>query len=65
MLRDLMRKIEELERNHEVQAETSYHPFSPPTIQGPNDNLSPQKQSDSTWLPCHYFDYVAGTSTGG
>lgn len=24
----------------------------------PATNLSP-------WLPCHYFDYIAGTSTGG
>lgn len=25
----------------------------------------PAKTESSPWLPCHYFDYVAGTSTGG
>ncbi|KAK3173002.1 hypothetical protein OEA41_006330 [Lepraria neglecta] len=59
-------------------AESSYHPLSPDTRANtdpdPPDNhrdaqpdkaAEPAKTETSPWLPCHYFDYVAGTSTGG
>ncbi|KAL2046843.1 hypothetical protein N7G274_000861 [Stereocaulon virgatum] len=59
-------------------AESSYHPLSPDTrtITDPDlhDNqnavepvrlAASTKTETSPWLPCHYFDYVAGTSTGG
>ena len=32
-------------------ANSSYHPLAPP--------------KPDVWLPCHYFDYIGGTETGG
>ena len=32
-------------------AESSYHPLEPP--------------EGDDWLPCHYFDYIGGTGSGG
>ena len=67
IIRKLMEAIGRLELAYEPgpseadgQAESSYHPLCPPlkTIQKP-------KTASSPWLPCHYFDYMAGTSTGG
>lgn len=53
-------------------AESSYHPLSP-TVAATTDSESIRslrlddvlKTDTSPWLPCHYFDYMAGTSTGG
>lgn len=53
-------------------ADSSYHPLPPaPVIATETGSLSSQvaieapKTDSSPWLPCHYFDYMAGTSTGG
>lgn len=55
-------------------AESSYHPLEPlapaPCMatnikSKANDGGRPIGTESSPWLPCHYFDYVAGTSTGG
>lgn len=76
-----MRAIGKIERSYpggtelgpsEGPAESSYHPLSPaPCIATDNDSTKskvtaePLKTDSSSWLPCHYFDYMAGTSTGG
>ena len=55
-------------------AESSYHPLTPlsptPCIASndkskANNGGESANTESSSWLPCHYFDYVAGTSTGG
>ena len=73
-----MTKIGKEERNwppgddeSDGPAETSYHPVDPiqskatdtascHSLKGPTFS-----SESSAWLPCHYFDYIAGTSTGG
>jgi hypothetical protein len=35
-------------------------------VQGPNDSENAEARvKRSRYLPCHYFDYMGGTSTGG
>ncbi len=68
-----MKAIEEIERIWpDDPAESSFHPIEPPRM--PSDAaLTPLQASigfpgtngSSSWLPYHYFDYMAGTSTGG
>ena len=73
LIRALMRAIGELERAWpEGPADSSYHPLSA-IISAATDSTSlncrlavdPTVTDTSPWLPCHYFDYMAGTSTGG
>ena len=51
------------------EANSSYqHPLPSPTASDlPSNRIAKGKgrESTSTWLPYHYFDYIAGTSTGG
>ena len=59
------------------EAKSSYHPLLPPptTSECPPPTASELSSgrmatgegegSTSAWLPYHYFDYMAGTSTGG
>lgn len=62
-----------LESKHEDDpASSSFHPLTPaPNIATDTASISSKtlcdtpKTDSSSWLPCHYFDYVAGTSTGG
>ncbi|KAI0452792.1 FabD/lysophospholipase-like protein [Xylaria acuta] len=50
-------KLEELSRDE--PARSSFHPCEAPR------NISQISQTpDTPFLPCHYFDYIAGTSTG-
>lgn len=53
-------------------ADSSYHPLPPaPCVATDVASCSSQQDTEtiatdsSPWLPCHYFDYMAGTSTGG
>lgn len=71
-LRALMAAIGELESNDpEDPAESSFHPLKPsPGMMADGESIRsnvsvPEISSTSPWLPCHYFDYAAGTSTGG
>ncbi|MCJ1428056.1 hypothetical protein MMC29_005963 [Sticta canariensis] len=73
ILKALMEEIGKLETNHSDEpARSSFHPLSPaPCIATDSESVkshdlveAPQTES-SPWLPCHYFDYMAGTSTGG
>ena len=48
------------------------HEKSYPWVGGPANSRLPRLPIDLTisteelsWLPCHYFDYVGGTSSGG
>lgn len=79
MLRELMKKVEELERNHKDGANnSSFEPFEAPlrredrpaerietTSDGAPTAQQRLKPAISGYLPCHYFDYIGGTSTGG
>ena len=53
-------------------ASSSYHPLSSTQVMATDArSLNSDEAHDdptersSPWLPCHYFDYIAGTSTGG
>lgn len=73
ILRALMKAIGEIERKWPSDpAESSFHPLEPPSEDSdalhryPRINISHiERNATSPWLPCHYFDYMAGTSTGG
>lgn len=76
ILQALMKAIGRMERKYasgSSKVESSYHPLSPLSpaprmatdINSKARNDEPANTESSPWLPCHYFDYVAGTSTGG
>ena len=70
ILKRLMEVVSDLEgRQSNGEAKSSYHPLLPPPITStlPSDRMAKEKGEGSTssWLPYHYFDYMAGTSTGG
>ena len=81
ILQELMRVIGGIEREYacgpseaDGRAESSYHPLTPlsavpcrttDTKSKAKNGGKPPKTESSSWLPCHYFDYIAGTSTGG
>ncbi|KAL8784521.1 MAG: hypothetical protein Q9195_009007 [Heterodermia aff. obscurata] len=79
IIRALMEAIGDIERNYAEKSQTSagpavssYHPILPTvsrTIDTESTSREPGNDSPitttSAWLPCHYFDYMAGTSTGG
>ena len=74
-----MREIGELERKYPEKSATSdgpaassYHPLSSAgamvngnTVKHLGPIVEDSIVDTSSWLPCHYFDYMAGTSTGG
>jgi hypothetical protein len=48
----------------EELAESSFHPL--PYQPNFNNGRKPAKDAERCkYLPCHYFDYIGGTSTGG
>ena len=79
IIKELMRKVAQLETKQPVinddpssgPADSSFYPVSPITCVTTDDAGLRQAQTNSVasetsaWLPCHYFDYIAGTSTGG
>ncbi len=79
ILQELMKAIGELERDYppgpdssDGPAVSSYHPLLPALHTAADDQALDSRVTDkplttasSPWLPCHYFDYIAGTSTGG
>ena len=74
-----MKAIGDLEKKYMAKSATSdgpaissYHPLSPGvSITTDAGSVKNHPKADrpvtdtSPWLPCHYFDYMAGTSTGG
>lgn len=74
ILEALMKEIGKLETSHPYDpARSSFHPLSPaPEIATDSESVKsqdvvepPPQTETSPWLPYHYFDYMAGTSTGG
>ena len=61
ILRDLMREISKQER--ELDSDATSSAYSSWFNFEPLPNNSVIRSMD--YLPCHYFDYIAGTSTGG
>jgi Patatin-like phospholipase len=76
MLKQLMDQIRFFEdvyidgKGKNTPAASSFHPeVQPPNVShkpssSPNDN-DQENASNGVFLPCHYFDYICGTSTGG
>lgn len=68
-----MEAIGDLEQSYpEDPATSSYHPLHPAPVLATDDEVRRLSEihvahatKTSAWLPCHYFDYMAGTSTGG
>ena len=72
ILQELMRVIKTLETSHrDGAAESSYHPlpwnplYATDSRTGVQADPGSRRAESAKWLPCHYFDYIAGTSTGG
>lgn len=65
ILKAIMTRIQAIERsgNGRVECSGSY-PWSTPKNAEANGHASRTECLDN-FLPCHYFDYIAGTSTGG
>lgn len=66
ILRELMRAVGEQERRTNPDAKASA--YSPLVNCLPDEGPTPvtgSARSAPGYLPCHYFDYVSGTSTGG
>ncbi|KAF5010853.1 hypothetical protein FDECE_3026 [Fusarium decemcellulare] len=66
ILKKIMFEIRKLElRHHEYPAPSSdYYPWMGGSWNGPV-RVDPEPERVDEYLPCHYFDYMAGTSTGG
>ncbi|KAF5563172.1 calcium-independent phospholipase A2-gamma [Fusarium napiforme] len=65
VLKRIMARIRDIERNHDEPAyKSSYYPWMGNREQNPSED-NPESERVDDYLPCHYFDYVAGTSTGG
>ncbi|KAH6640517.1 patatin-like phospholipase-domain-containing protein [Chaetomium tenue] len=60
VLRALMQEIERIEQTLEPRASASTQTDRIPREQIPDDVFR-----EGQYLPCHYFDYIAGTSVGG
>jgi len=72
MLQAIMEKVANVEQTSQPVAYNSIHPLEPrprPAVQlgnvtSPNTTVF-GPNSLINYLPCHYFDYIVGTSTGG
>lgn len=66
ILKRLMKEIEALERSADPNATSSaYSPLVDFSLEETLDSIPNDNKHRSQYLPCHYFDYIAGTSTGG
>ncbi|OXV06084.1 hypothetical protein Egran_06148, partial [Elaphomyces granulatus] len=73
ILQKLIAKIKDIEVKHSESATSSYHPelynkpFNSSRNSGNGNIVSSHQAREDThrYLPCHYFDFIAGTSTGG
>ncbi|AEO58836.1 hypothetical protein MYCTH_2306488 [Thermothelomyces thermophilus ATCC 42464] len=60
VLRALMHEIERIEQSLKPPASASTH-----TDRIPREQIPDEVFREGKYLPCHYFDYIAGTSVGG
>jgi len=77
MLKALMEKIARFEKQMDMENErngkqligwSSFSPCEYPPIQRGGESeprLIHELHEDQLFLPCHYFTYIGGTSTGG
>ncbi|MCJ1381385.1 hypothetical protein MMC17_004495 [Xylographa soralifera] len=67
ILSELMKRIEGLEHLVEPRATASTDSplIEPGRMKAGRAKFPTQTRSSSDFRPCHYFDYIAGTSTGG
>ncbi|KAL9045780.1 MAG: hypothetical protein Q9214_001238 [Letrouitia sp. 1 TL-2023] len=65
VLKRIMEEVGEYEREWNKHAKSSA--YSPLFHNIHIGDTTPSQDSKTTgnWLPCHYFDYIGGTSTGG
>ncbi|KAF4458112.1 Calcium-independent phospholipase A2-gamma [Fusarium austroafricanum] len=66
ILKRIMTQIRILELGHTDYSapSSSFYPWMGATENG-SDQANPDSERVDEYLPCHYFDYIAGTSTGG
>ena len=65
ILQRLMEIVAKLERSADPKATSSAYSPLVDCLQDQSLPLSNDTNSTSLYLPCHYFDYISGTSTGG
>ena len=63
LLKRLMDEITQIEKKNDPKASTSA--FSPLIDTTALFSDPAMKELEGTYRPCHYFDYIAGSSTGG
>ncbi|KAI1270847.1 acyl transferase/acyl hydrolase/lysophospholipase [Xylaria sp. FL0933] len=66
VLQHLMQSIQGFEREHDASTMSSFHPCEKPdnVTQLLDSNNLQNRAAYTPFLPCHYFDYICGTSTG-
>lgn len=76
ILQQLMKTISSVEQEN-PHVQSSVHPLKckdyefrraierRATGESPSEPAFEHTSASSRYLPCHYFDYIAGTSTGG
>ncbi|KAI1303287.1 acyl transferase/acyl hydrolase/lysophospholipase [Xylaria venustula] len=62
VLQHLMLLIQTFEREEDGKTRSSFHPCEKPINVSQLPNLN--NLDNTPFLPCHYFDYIGGTSTG-
>ncbi|RAL64837.1 hypothetical protein DID88_001433 [Monilinia fructigena] len=62
IIQNLMALCNTFEQSQDPLVESSFHPLPFQEGQGPTVN---KNSRSAKFLPVHYFDYIAGTSTGG
>ncbi|KAF2266787.1 FabD/lysophospholipase-like protein [Lojkania enalia] len=76
VLKEIMKEVEKIEKEKDATVDSSFHPEdyvtphntrnTPEPGKGNFNSQQDQKADESCrYFPCHYFDYIGGTSTGG
>ena len=66
MLQHLMKQIRDVEGREDSATSSSFYPCDKPDNVSQLANISnlDNPTEYTPFLPCHYFDYIGGTSTG-
>jgi hypothetical protein len=56
-----MEEVEKYERADDSKATSSLHPLH----DTPSTREDATRDASTDFLPCHYFDFIGGSSTGG